>query len=284
MSFLGDDMIVISFVTREAPVALPRRSQTDESLPFRLHAVFIDTRTGRVQTTREWPTPSVRSRVLAAPGRKFVVLTPDQLLLYSPELDLLGKLDIPLGRESVKDHWHAGPSPGGRYLLLEYEPETDEKRFAGLPASAYETLESEEHIEWINLENLDVVERWTTKICVHCTWPGPISDEGMMQNYRLSDSKDEAPPNSTIVNIGRPPNGPWHLMCSSSDSHCGPGQFVNNEAILRMQLTGQDKNVKLWIGLISIRGELLFQQTFPKGEIQREALCRSKHLLSGFLG
>ncbi len=90
--FLNTKKVVVTFVTREAPAQLPRRGQVDETLPFRLHALFIDTVAGRVLATLEWPTSSVRSRVLAIPRGSFVVFTPDQLQLYSSEMNFVRKL------------------------------------------------------------------------------------------------------------------------------------------------------------------------------------------------
>ncbi len=270
--FLGDGIVVVSFVTREAPVAPPNRGQTDESLPYRLHGIFIDTKTGAVHNTMEWPTASVRSRILAVPGEKFAVLTPDQLLLYSSAFGLISKLEIPLGREAIKDRWDATTSPAGNFLLLSYEPATEEKRFSGLPYSVYvaqlDTLEM--RLMWVDLDKLQVVERWSTteKSAGGFMWPEDISDDGtvQIQSSTLSNNRNSLP----LVKIGRPPNGPWSLMCSRWASSCGAGRFVNDETILRMSVTGQDKNVRLWIGLLSITGKLLFEQTFPEGEIERE--------------
>lgn len=283
--FLERDAVVVSFVTREAPAALPRRGQTGESMQFRLHALFIDTKTGRVQTTREWPTASVRSRVLAAPGGKFVVLTPDQLLLYSADLSLMNKLDVSMGRESVKNDWHATISPGGRNLLLSYEPETDEGRFAGLSPSDYEAQlqELEIRLEWIDLDKLQTVERWSTteKSSGGFGSPDVISDEGLVQRTKRGNGID-APLYSWVVSIGRIPNGPWHLMCSPADSFCGPGQFVNDKTVLRTWV-GVDNGTRLWVGLLSTTGELLFQQTFSKGEVPDTRTSEEEGLETGFV-
>jgi hypothetical protein len=269
--FVDNDIIAVSFVTREAPATLPRRNQVGDSLPFRLHAIFIDTKTGQVRAAREWPTASVRSRVLAVLGGKFAVLTPDQLMLYSADLDLLNTLDTPVGRESVKDDWQATTSPGDRYLLLSYEPATEEKRIAGLPPTVLEAQldELEMRLEWIDLQNLRPVERWSTtaKSSEGFSEPEAISDEGLVQRVKRGKGNDGAPLYSYVVEIGKPPNGPWSLMCFPSDSFCGPGEFVNNDTILRTRLTGLDKDVQVWIGLLSTNGKLLFQQTFSKGEV-----------------
>src|ERR1019366_5139147 len=115
------------------------------------------------------------------------------------------------------------------------------------------------------LDNLQIVELWTTteRSTGGFSWPRTISDAGSVQRTKSGN-------NSNIIDIGKPPNGPWRLMCSPSNSFCGPGQFVGSDTVIRTRLSGQDKNVQLWIGLLNTSGELLFQQTFPKGEVPRE--------------
>src|SRR5580704_8351470 len=212
--FLSNDAVAITFVTREAPGALSRRGQSDELLPYRLHAFFIDPKTGRVINTRDWPSSSLRSRVLPATGQKFVVLTPDRLLLYSSEFNLLGQLDVTWGRESIKDHWEVAHSPGGKYLLINYEPQADAKRIDQLPPTTpLSDWEPVERFERIDLENLQEVERWTTKICHDCFFTlgdhdaFGISDDGMVQRWK--NVPGGTPFNSKIVEIGKPPDGPW---------------------------------------------------------------------------
>jgi hypothetical protein len=261
--FLTATKAVVTFVTRESPATLPRRGQDDEKLPFRLHALFIDMVAGSVVASLEWPTSSVRSRVLAIPGGNFVVLTPDQLLLYSSEMNYVKRLELPLNREAIKNDWYAYPSPGGKYLLFGYEPATEEKRLAGVPVELLGKQEIEHRFEWIGLENLQVVQSWAVK-----NWPDvypmAISDEGMAQDWTYD--------NGSIATVGMLPNGPWRRLVSPLDSHQELlGRFINNETILDMRyMGGQDKNVQVWMGLVNTRGELLFQETFSKGEVPYE--------------
>ena len=48
--FSANDTVVVTFVTREAPAGLPRRGETAPTLPFRLHALFVDTKSGQLRT------------------------------------------------------------------------------------------------------------------------------------------------------------------------------------------------------------------------------------------
>ena len=256
--FLSAETVAITFVTREAPAALSRRGQSDESLPYRLHALFVDTKTGKQLAPRGWPSSSLRSRVLSAAGEKFVVLTPERLLLYSPEFTLLNQLDVIWGRESIKDLWDVARSPGGKYLLAHYEPQADAKRIEQLPPTV-DALDWNpvEQFEWIDLENLQVVERWTEKSCRDCfitlgyedTFG--ISDNGMVQRRK----------NPHIVEIGKPPDGPWRGLCPYYQPYCHPGGFVNNETFLAK---GGDKPEEFW--LVNTNGGLLLHEALRENE------------------
>jgi hypothetical protein len=260
ISFLSSATVVVTFITRVAPVALPRHDKPDESLPYRLHALFVDTKTGKQLAARDWPTSSPRSRVVPTTGHNFVVLTPDRLLLYSPDLSLLGQLDVPWGHEAIKDQWEVARSPGGKYILISYEPESDERRLAELPPAARHMEPIEVRFEWIDLENLHVVDRWSTKECVDCFWTVGISDDGMVQ--RWNNVPGGTPFNSKIVEIGKPPDGPWRDMCPYYQPYCRPGKFVSNGSILA---TEQSKGLET-IWLLSTNGELLFHETFRETE------------------
>lgn len=260
ISFLCNETVVITFIARVAPVAPAPRDKPDDSLPYRLHALFFDSKSGKQLNTHAWPTSSPRSRLLPATGRKFVVLTPDRLLLYSPELSLLDQLDVPWGHEAIKDQWDVARSPGEKNILISYEPESDERRLAELPPAARNKEPVEVRFEWIDLENLQVVNRWSTKECVRCFRTVGISDDGMVQ--RWSNVPGGTPFNSKIVEIGKPPDGPWRDLCPYYQPYCRPGKFVNNGSILATERNNGLETI--W--LVSTAGELLFHETFRENE------------------
>src|ERR1700722_7757795 len=87
-SFTEPDRIVVTFVSHISSDALSIRDKPDRS-SLRLHAFFLDARTGQLQTTQEWPTPSLRSGIIPTTEGKFIVVRPDKLVLYSSGLQLL---------------------------------------------------------------------------------------------------------------------------------------------------------------------------------------------------
>ncbi len=208
-------------------------------------------------TTREWPTASLRSRLLPAIDEHFVVLTPDRLLLYSLELNLLNQLDLPLSRESVKDDWHIDYSTAGKYILAHYEPETEEKRLSGLaPAERYSRTQGIEiRFELINLRTLQAVVHWVNKTCRGCFSITQVSDEGEVQAV---GSTPGTPFDSRSVSVGKPPDGPWSELCPYYQPYCRPGVFVNKETVLSLEST---KGLEA-IWLVNTHGDLLFHDAF----------------------
>ncbi|MGH9679179.1 MAG: hypothetical protein ACRD4Y_04455 [Candidatus Acidiferrales bacterium] len=202
------------------------------------------------------------------------MLTPDKLLLYSAELNLLHQLDLPIERDASKDQWDAVVSPERKYLLLTYDPVKNEKRFEGLSLSEFDHdawKDFETGVECVDLGQLKLINAWSTTVRNSHGFgpPDAISDEGTVQVWKLA----EHPPgevtavHSYIVNVGAPPNGPWHSMCTGADSFCGPGKFVNNQTVLRTDVELPDNRSALWVALLSTGGALLFQQKFSTGEV-----------------
>jgi len=264
VSYLAGGQIVVTFVTRVAPEGVPRRDQPDESLPFRLHALFIDAATGKVRTEREWPTASARSCVLPSPGGKFLVFTPDKLLLYSPSLELLQELSLPLRRKANWETWELHPSPAGKYLLISYDAKSNE-RFAGTLRQArlpqdrdlidrtFAQLELSEDL--VDTEELSILGSWTVKLGFDDTHPPTsISDEGLLVLGEKAERFDS----------------PWQPVPLFSRSL---GFFINDQVLLALRskpprLLGFDLN--------NTRGDLLFKEDFPdNGEIMVDPVRHS---------
>ena len=200
------DKVIVTFVTRVLPNELPRRGQAgDSSLPLRLQALFLDGRTGELRTRREWPTASDRSRIAPAPGGNFVVITPDQLLLYSPDFSRLRELELSLSREAALTSLGFQQSPAGRYLLIDYLlPGGEEGRY-----------------RWVDLENLQPAGSWAARLGNELINLLSISDTGL----QLGASWEGA--------MLRAQDGPWRLLWPHADGfgYIEHGSFVNDSTI-----------------------------------------------------
>jgi hypothetical protein len=233
----ANDTVVVTFVTRGSPAEMPRRGETSLSLPFRLHALFVNTQSGQVRTTREWPTGLYSSRVLPGTEGRFIVLTADKLMLYSPQMELLKELDLSLTRRSVLG-WRAHLSPSRKTLVVGYEPREDESRSLG---------EARTENQWIDTESLTVTQRWTAK-----GFSGDfdnISDRafvGILPGIKIREL-----------------NAPWRQLCGTRTAFCGDHpQFISNSVIL----TRTDP-LPRYISLFRTNGALLFKQDFPPSEV-----------------
>src|SRR5258708_6609094 len=89
-----------------------RRDNSGEGRPNRLHGIFLDAQTGKVQSRKEWSVPRPRGGIIPAGDGKFVVLTPAMVALYSPGFDLLK--DFRLSPEQQSQLWDFHASPTGK--------------------------------------------------------------------------------------------------------------------------------------------------------------------------
>lgn len=117
LGFLSKDVLIATFLTRESGGSLASRDRPDDSWPLKLHAVFFESETGKVQAIREWPTPSVQVGILPAGDGKFIVRTGEKLSLYSPRLELIGEFMRSNTSQTGSGFWDIYASPSGRTIL-----------------------------------------------------------------------------------------------------------------------------------------------------------------------
>jgi hypothetical protein len=257
-SFAEQDRIIVTFVSHSLSDTLSRRDQPN--LPgFRLHALFISAKTGQLLSTQEWPTPSLRSGIIPATRGNFLVVTPDKLILYSPDLRFLKELDIPVAREAPKDDWQLLRSPGGKFLLIDYEVASSEK-----------LLCFEVRDELVDSENLQLVQAWSQFGRVE--WEprsGPClapTDHPKVQFW--NDVSDDGAL-LTTTDVGTPAighiDGHFHVLCSHNDANCRKGFLVNNQTVIVWPSFHQNRP----ISLISMSGETLPIQDLSSKEILR---------------
>jgi len=234
--FSANDTVVVTFVTREAPAGLPRRGETAPTLPFRLHALFVDTKSGQLRTAREWPTASYDSRVVPGTNGRFIVFTPDKLMLYSPQMELVKELDISLSQRAIVGSWRPYVSPGGKAIVIRYTPKLDER-------SA--------ECEWVSTEDLTVLHRWTAK-----------GSRGVFDNI-----SDEVLVGGSAMGIRiREPVAPWREICWAPQCASGMDpQFINNDVLFTQQYGVEPYQIIL----IRTDGTVLFIHDFAPSEVPR---------------
>jgi hypothetical protein len=241
--FPSERQVVVTFVTKQAPQpgAIARRGEVNEALPFRLHALFVDTKTGQVTSTREWPTASYVACVVPAPGGKLLVITPDRLMLYSPAVELLKGLDLPISSETSRDKWRFVRSPRGNYLAFHYELRPSHGREPTLS-------DFEARFLWVDAEKLQLLLTGT--------------DRGWKSISPISVSDD-----GTVMLIGGKvgkPEGPFHWPCDLHRDYCRREErFIDDHTIF-----GRDPHTAAKRAyFVSTTGDLLFSENYPKGDL-----------------
>jgi hypothetical protein len=251
MLYLDGGQIVVTFVSRVETIGLSVRGQPDASLPFRVCALFIDAATGKVNTRGEWPTASAESCVLRSTGGRFVVFTPDKLFLYSPSLQLLKELDLPLRSEATWETWSLFSSPRGRYLLVKYDAEANARlpwkrpqlRFPPGGHGCIEDLsiaDAEEGEDLYDTEQLSALGKWTRKLAGCTSLPDSISDDGLL----VLGGK-----------IGRF-DQPWRPFSWLEPSL---GRFINDQALIQLR---RKPPKLLGFDLHDTHGQLLLREDF----------------------
>jgi hypothetical protein len=122
LAFADSEHLVVTFISSDPGTPSEREGRPD-SFRLRLHIVVFESRTGEVDTKRDWPTPNPNDGVVAGHDGKVVVRAGDELMLYDATLKALKETDT-----AAPDHrpgrrlFTIFSSPSGRFLLLEFSP------------------------------------------------------------------------------------------------------------------------------------------------------------------
>lgn len=254
--FLGHSRVAVTFTSNTVPKVPPRRDQPGVSSRVLLHAIFLDAHRGQVVGSREWPVSSRGSRIAPVPGGGFVVVTPDRLLLYSPDLRRLKELDLP---QEPREAWDVIPSPAERYLLISYDPPGGDWVHPSPTMSAL-----------INTATLQVVLPWAGR------GYGLIPlDDGRMLTSVIAGT----PPTTDVPAVG-PPSGPWRPVLASYQRGCKPLNFWPAGNGVLFGQGGTDTHLNCYT-LTTTTGEILFERRFsdnvsvPTWALPKDALSRS---------
>jgi hypothetical protein len=246
--FVGQKYAAVTFVTRQGPSGLPRRDAPDEYLPYRLHALLFGTEHGDLRGSREWPSASQDSGILPATDDNFVVLTPDQLILYSTDLQGINDLRPMLSAKAHEGWWEFVQSPNRKYLLVSYALDYRQYRF-----------------EWIGLDDLKVLKSWGEDGRENL-WRGK-EDLNVLGGHLGSIYDDEIVLGfSKDFFLTRKLDGPWHLIRYSRSLQTGGSLRFLADRLLISANPSQVKGARGTITLIRTDGEILFQQEFSDRE------------------
>ena len=226
--FLRDSVLVFTYITSEVIPALQHRDDPNRVLPFKLHAIFLDSLTGKVLRTHDWYVESQSAGIVSRDDGTFLLFTASRLSLYSSDLELLKELLLPL-RSEVGDLSRMFSSPNGRSVLLDYNNR------------------KEHTYKWINTDNMQLVDLTLNRFLVATS----ISSQEMVNSWAGS------PPLVDVLEI-RKPDGPWRTICRAAFGCGGIPRFTDSNELLA--LTGRSE-----FKIIRTDGKEMFRQEFPYG-------------------
>ena len=160
LHFKDDHTIVATYVihSKDTNPRLAKRDE-DKNLPLLLRAIFVDTDTGKITKTLDWPAKSRNATVVTVSDGKIVALDGDELTLYG-DLQKLKSIRLPL---SPVGSWGAVSSPSGKNLLLATVSmiDSDTRRAVRL---------------WVRTDSLEIVHAWNSEPIGSVS----ISDDGIV--------------------------------------------------------------------------------------------------------
>ena len=257
LCFSDSNSLIVTFITREDVTTLARRDQPGQSLPLRLHGIFLDAATGKVRNTKEWSVARPRGGIIAVGGGRFAVLTTAMVALYSPSLELVN--DFEPSSEQQSHVWDFHSSPTGKVILAEYH----------YPEARY---------QWLDTDTLQPQSApWSRSLPVLS-----VSDDKEITSFR--DTYVKAKAINIYEALVQPRDRPELVLCrviAGQEDDCGDPEMLSNELLALwsphrlcvVPKTGGDSLLKA-----SLRDdEWLASRLYPSADGKRFAVTVSAH-------
>jgi hypothetical protein len=120
ISFISDTVLAATFITREDIPDLQRREDPNHLLPYRLHAIFLDTLTGKTVHTLDWPVESPRAGIFPRAAGGFLLVTAEKITSYSADWNQLKELSLSDLHSSTADPGGIAESPSNKTLVVQF--------------------------------------------------------------------------------------------------------------------------------------------------------------------
>jgi hypothetical protein len=120
LAFADSKHLVLTFISSEK-IMPPKREGGSNSPSLHLHTIVFESKTGEVDTERDWLTPNPNDGVIAGHGGKVIFRAGDKLTLFDTDLAALKEIDA--ADQEMKRHvFSVFSSPSGRFLLVQFSP------------------------------------------------------------------------------------------------------------------------------------------------------------------
>ena len=120
ISFVGDNTVATTFVTREVIPDLQRREDPNHIRPYRLHAIFLDALTGKVVHTLDWPMDDPNAGIFPRHDGGFLLVTAERMSSYSSEWKQLREVPFSDLHATTATLGGIAVSPSGNSLVIQF--------------------------------------------------------------------------------------------------------------------------------------------------------------------
>jgi hypothetical protein len=229
ISFVSDDLVTASFVTRESVPNLQRRDDPNHAHPYRLHALFLDALTGETLHTLEWPIDDPNAGIFPRRDGGFLLVTAEKIASYSVNWKHLNEIPFSDFHPTTATLGGIAESPDASSLVIQFLVRNSAMCFR------------------IRTDTLDyaIVPCGTLEVFT-------VSDDRIVEPPKLpgEDSHPENTPSHAYIE-----RGAVRLRPSASG---GIPQFINNDAMALYS----PKN----ISILDRAGKVTFSQDFNPRE------------------
>jgi hypothetical protein len=120
ISFIGDNVLAATFITREKIPALQRRDDPNHVRPYRLHALFLDALTGKTLHTIEWPIDDPNAGVFPRHDGGFLLVTSEKIASYSADWADLKEIQFSGLHSMTATLSGIAESPNAKYVVIQF--------------------------------------------------------------------------------------------------------------------------------------------------------------------
>jgi hypothetical protein len=124
ISFLSDNIVAATFVTRENIPNLQRRNDPNRLRPYRLHALFLDALTGKTLHTIEWPIEDPNAGIFPRHDGGFLLVTAEKIASYSADWAYLKEIPFSDLHAMTATLGGIAESPNASSIVIQFRTRT----------------------------------------------------------------------------------------------------------------------------------------------------------------
>ncbi len=241
IDFVSESVVAATFLTRENVRDLQRRDDPNRTLPYKLHAIFLDAATGNELKTLEWPIDNPVAGIFPRFDGGFLFLSTDHVALYSENWTPVKDIPLPQLQGSPSPLRGISESPSGKTIVVQFR--------RGITTLCLKiqtaTLDSSEN----PCEIPELFSASDEGVAAPRSLLGGGSGEsrssGPIVQYDVSMPGDSSDAHGRIQNPEK--GSAAQMICNSC---VGMPQFVNNDTIvvytlMQLKVVGRNRNLKL---------------------------------------